>query len=244
MEEVSSFPSPSGASKSAQKHFHGHRDRLRERFSKHGGDTMPDYELLELLLYRFVPRVDTKPVAKDLLQQFGTLKGVFAASERDLKRVPRIGESAARDIRIVGTLYTRALQSDMKEHLETKPVLSSWSSVMDYCSAAMAHEKIEQFRVLFLDKKNRLIEDEVQQRGTVDHTPVYPREVVSRALELGATALILIHNHPSGDPEPSSADVEMTQRIVKAAAPMGITVHDHLIIAKGANLSMKAGGYF
>lgn len=225
---------------SDEPHYLGHRDRFRVRFSKHGPDALPDYELLELLLFRLIPRVDTKPVAKDLLRKFGSLGGVFAASERDLQQVKRIGENAARDLRVVGALISRTLQSDLKHKLETQPLLGSWSAVVDYCTNAMAHQRIEQFRILFLDKKNRLIEDEVQQTGTVDHTPVYPREVIKRSLELGSSALILVHNHPSGDPTPSRADIEMTKTIAETGAAMGIVVHDHLIIGKSSNVSMKA----
>jgi len=231
---------PQSASAKEVPHYLGHRDRLRKRFSQYGPDALPDYELLELLLFRFIPRIDTKPVAKELLRKFGSLSGVFAASERDLRQVKRIGENAARDLRIVGALVSRSLQSDLKTKLESQPLLGSWSSVVDYCTNAMAHERIEQFRILFLDKKNRLIEDEIQQTGTVDHTPVYPREVIRRSLELGASALILVHNHPSGDPTPSRADIEMTKTIAETGSAMGIVVHDHLIIGKSSNVSMKA----
>lgn len=216
-------------------HYHGHRDRLREKFGSHGADSFADYELLEMLLYRFIPRVDTKPVAKELLQRFGSIAGVLGASERDLKQVKRIGENAARDIKLVAALASRSLKAEIKD----KTVLSSWSSVIAYCTAEMAHEKVEQFRILFLDKKNSLILDEVQQTGTVDHTPVYPREVIKRALEVSASALILVHNHPSGDPTPSRADIEMTKTIIESAAPMQIVVHDHIIIGRDGHVSMK-----
>ncbi len=217
-------------------HYHGHRDRLRERFAAKGADSLADYELLELLLYRFIPRIDTKPVAKELLAKFGSLSAVLGASELELKQVKRIGTNAARDIKVVAAIASRSLKTEFQE----RAVLSSWSSVIDYCMAAMAHEKIEQFRILFLDKKNKLITDEVQQKGTVDHTPVYPREVIKRALELNSSALILVHNHPSGDPTPSRADIEMTRTIVETAAPMGIVIHDHIIIGKDGHASMKA----
>ena len=216
-------------------HYHGHRDRLREKFGAHGADRFADYELLELLLYRFVPRVDTKPIAKELLNRFGSVAGVLGASERELKQINRIGDAAARDIKIVAAISNRALKSEINE----RTVLSSWSAVIAYCTAEMAHEKVEQFRILFLDKKNKLIVDEVQQRGTVDHTPVYPREVVKRALEVSASALILVHNHPSGDPTPSRADIDMTKKIIESAAPMEIVVHDHIIIGKDGHVSMK-----
>ena len=217
-------------------HYHGHRDRLRERFDKAGADAFADYELLELILYRLIPRVDTKPTAKALLEKFGSLSAVLGAQRKDLMQVNKVGEQAARDLKVIAALVQRSLKSDLQE----KTILGSWSSVIEYCSAAMAHETVEHFRILFLDKKNRLIEDEVQQSGTVDHTPVYPREVVKRALELSASALILVHNHPSGDPTPSRADIEMTNKIVEAAAHMGIVIHDHIIIGREGHASMKA----
>ncbi|MGI9366578.1 MAG: RadC family protein [Rhizobiaceae bacterium] len=219
----------------ASPHYHGHRDRLREKFGTAGPDALADYELLELLLFRFIPRADTKPVAKDLLNQFGSIGAVLGASERELTRVKRIGVNVARDIKVVAAIASHS----HKTELQKKTVLSSWSSVIDYCTTAMAHEKIEQFRILFLDKKNALIADEVQQKGTVDHTPVYPREVIRRALEVSASALILVHNHPSGDPTPSRADIDMTKTIMETAAPMGIIVHDHIIIGKQGHASMK-----
>ncbi len=218
-------------------HWHGHRDRLRKRFDESGPDALADYELLELLLYRFIPRIDTKPVAKDLLDRFGSISAVLAAGESDLKQVKRVGENAARDLRAMGALLNRSLREEIKND---QPILSSWSSVMEYINNTLAHENIEQFRVLFLDKKNRRIKDEALQKGTVDHTPVYPREVVRRALDLNATALILIHNHPSGDPTPSRADIEMTKTVIDTAAAMGITVHDHIIIGRDGHTSMKA----
>lgn len=175
-------------------HYHGHRDRLRTRFKDHGDTALADYEILELLLFRLIPRRDTKPIAKALLERFGTLAGVFGASPALLQEVKGIGEAVAFDLKLISTVAHRTLKSELKG----KQVLASWSSVIDYCHAAMAHETREQFRILFLDKRNALIADEVQQTGTVDHTPVYPREVVKRALELSATALILVHNHPTG----------------------------------------------
>jgi len=218
-------------------HWHGHRDRLRERLDNNGADALADYELLELLLYRFIPRIDTKPVAKDLLDRFGSISAVLGASASELKQVKRIGENAARDLRAMGALLNRSLSEEIKND---QPILSSWSSVMDYINNTLAHENVEQFRVLFLDKKNRRIKDEALQKGTVDHTPVYPREVVRRALDLSATALILVHNHPSGDPTPSRADIDMTKTIIETAGAMGITVHDHIIIGKDGHVSMKA----
>ncbi len=216
-------------------HYHGHRDRLRTRYRDHGDTALADYEILELLLFRLIPRRDTKPIAKALLDRFGTLAGVFGASPTLLQEVKGIGEAVAFDIKLISTVAHRTLKSDLKG----KQVLASWSSVIEYCHAAMAHETREQFRILFLDKRNALIADEVQQTGTVDHTPVYPREVVKRALELSATALILVHNHPSGDPTPSRADIDMTKMIIETAKPLGITVHDHIIIGKDGHASLK-----
>lgn len=218
-----------------KEHYHGHRNRLRARF-RDGGDTaLADYELLELLLFRLIPRRDTKPIAKELLGKFGTLAGVIGAPVSRLKEVSGVGESVATDLKLVAAIAHRMLKSELRE----KQVLSSWSSVIDYCHAAMAYEDREQFRILFLDKRNTLIADEVQGRGTVDHTPVYVREVMKRALELSATALILVHNHPSGDPTPSRADIDMTREIIETAKPLGITVHDHIIIGKDGHASLK-----
>ncbi|MDD9909859.1 MAG: DNA repair protein RadC [Ahrensia sp.] len=231
----------SSAAKGEQPHWQGHRERLRARFDSAGADGLADYELLELLLYRFIPRRDTKPIAKALLTRFGSISAMLGADGQELKRVSGVGQSAARDIKAMGALLKRSLSEDIKNE---EPILSSWSSVMDYIKASLAHENVEQFRVLFLDKKNRRIKDETLQSGTVDHTPVYPREVVRRALELGATALILVHNHPSGDPTPSKADIEMTKMIAQAAGAMGIVVHDHIIIGKDGHASMKALGLF
>lgn len=216
-------------------YYAGHRQRLRGRFENRGADALEDYEMLELLLFRSLPRRDTKPIAKDLLEKFGTLAAILGAQTRELSRVKGVGASTALDLKIVAAASNRGLQSNLLD----KTILSSWSSVIDYCTAAMAHEKVEQFRILFLDKKNVLIADEVQQTGTVDHTPVYTREVIKRALEHNSSALILVHNHPSGDPTPSRADIEMTQVIIEAAAPMGIVVHDHIIIGKDGHASMK-----
>ncbi len=216
-------------------HYHGHRERLRTRYRDNGDTALADYEILELLLFRLIPRRDTKPIAKALLDRFGTLAGVFGAPPALLQEVKGIGEAVALDLKLVATVAHRMLKSELKG----KQVLASWSSVIEYCHAAMAHETREQFRILFLDKRNALIADEVQQTGTVDHTPVYPREVVKRALELSATALILVHNHPSGDPTPSRADIDMTKMIIDTAKPLGITVHDHIIIGKDGHASLK-----
>ncbi len=216
-------------------HYHGHRDRLRQRFADNGSEALLDYELLELFLFRSIPRADTKGPAKALLERFGSLPEVLGAPERLLQEVEGIGEAAARDLKIAATLARRMLKAELRG----RQLLSSWSQVIDYCTASMAHEEREQFRVLFLDKKNQLIADEVQQTGTVDHTPVYPRELVRRALELSASAVVLVHNHPSGDPTPSRADIEMTKTIVQTATLLGIAVHDHIIIGKNGHVSFK-----
>ncbi|KAA1176754.1 JAB domain-containing protein [Rhizobium tropici] len=216
--------------------YHGHRERLRNRY-RDGGDTaLADYEILELLLFRLIPRRDTKPIAKALLARFGSLGGVFGAPVSLLTEVSGVGDAVALDLKLVASVSQRMLKGE----LAGKPVLSSWKALIDYCHAAMAHEAREQFRLLFLDKRNALIADEVQGFGTVDHTPVYPREVVKRALELSASAVILVHNHPSGDPTPSRADIDMTKTIIDTAAPLGIAIHDHIIIGKNGHVSFRA----
>lgn len=214
----------------------GHRQRVRERFLKLGGDAFEDYELLELALQLAVPRRDTKKLAKALIKEFGSFSGVFSAPADRLSRIDGLGATSVAHLKVIQAVAVRFGRDRIK--LE-KPLLSSWSELIDYCNAQMAYESIEQFRVLFLDKKNRLIADEVQQTGTVDHTPVYPREVIKRALEHSATALILVHNHPSGDPAPSSADVRMTREINDIAKPLGITLHDHIIIGKSGHASLR-----
>jgi len=219
-------------------HHAGHRDRLRGRFMKSGAGAFEDYELLELVLFAIIPRRDVKPLAKKLLAQFGGLAGVMGAGLEDLQSVQGLGENAAVFLKTVHALTQRMLIGDVAQ----KPILSSWQKLLDYCHVAMAHEKREHFRILFLNRKNQLIADEVQQTGTVDHAPVYPREIVRRALELGATALILVHNHPSGDPTPSDSDITMTEEIIRAARALDILVHDHLIIAKNGHSSFKSMG--
>jgi DNA repair protein RadC len=219
----------------ASPHYHGHRERLRGRFREAGADALADYELLELLLFRAMPRRDVKPLAKALINRFGSFAEVVAAPPPRLAEVPGLGSAAITEIKIVQAAANRFARGQMKR----RPVLSSWSSVLDYCRTAMAFSDKEQLRVLFLDKRNQLIADEVQQVGTVDHTPVYPREVVKRALELSATAIIIVHNHPSGDPTPSRADIQMTQSIVEIAKPLGISVHDHIIVGKEGHASFK-----
>jgi len=278
-----------------RKRYLGHRERLRDRFLEVGAPALPDYELLELLLYFSIDVRDTKPLAKDLLKEFGSLGGVLNAdSERlhEVEDLPRPSDvylewlrywkspayeadgealargeeiaEAARQLRAYqgtddwerqGDLYwswrfTAVLfkvvrefaQRLHKEELKDRPVIGSWSALIDYLQVALAHEPIEQFRLLFLDRKNILIRDEVQQRGTVDHTPLYPREIVKRALDLQASAIIMVHNHPSGDPTPSRADIEMTRQVVQALGPVGITVHDHVIIGKNRHTSFRSQG--
>ncbi|HEY4141844.1 MAG TPA: DNA repair protein RadC [Pseudolabrys sp.] len=216
-------------------HYHGHRERLRGRFREAGADAVSDYELLELVLFRAIPQRDVKPLAKALIAKFGSFAEVVAAAPARLAEIKGMGEAAITELKIVHAAASRLARGQLRK----RPVLSSWSSVIDYCRTAMAYEDKEQFRLLFLDKRNQLIADEVQQVGTVDHTPVYPREVVKRALELSATALILVHNHPSGDPTPSRADIQMTQSIVDVAKPLGIVVHDHIIVGKEGHASFK-----
>ena len=217
-------------------HCLGHRERLRERFASSGsGDAFADYELLELLLFRLIPRADTKPLAKALLARFGSLSEVLGAPPARLQEVKGIGAAVALDLKVVAAVAKRMVRGE----IQGREILSSWEQVLDYCRAAMAFEEREQFRILFLDKKNALIADEVQQTGTVDHTPVYPREVIRRALELSSTAIVLVHNHPSGDPTPSRADIEMTKTILETGRQLGIAVHDHIIIGKKGFASMK-----
>ena len=229
-------PSSDGLAETAIDLRAGHRERVRERFSKVGGEAFTDAELLEAVLHLAIPRKDTKDLAKLLLKRFGSFSAALAAPRERLEDFDHLGESTITNLKIVLAAAQRFARDKVDRE---QPILSSWSSLIEYCRAAMAFEDIEQFRILFLDKKNRLIADEVQQRGTVDHTPVYPREVIKRALELSATALILVHNHPSGDPSPSTADVQMTRQIVDVARPLGISVHDHIIIGTSGHASLK-----
>ncbi len=219
----------------AAPHYHGHRERLRGRLRDAGADALADYELLELVLFRAMPRRDVKPLAKALIARFGSFAEVVAAPPARLAEISGLGASAITELKIVQAAASRFARGVVKQ----RKVLSSWSSVLDYCRTTMAFADKEQLRVLFLDKRNQLIADEVQQVGTVDHTPVYPREVVKRALELSATAIIIAHNHPSGDPTPSRADIQMTQAIVEIAKPLGISVHDHIIVGKEGYASFK-----
>ena len=216
----------------------GHRERLRARFLKGGADAMPDYELLELTLFAAVPRRDTKPLAKALLARFGSFAEVIAAPAARLMEIKGVGMSVVQQLKIVEAAAHRSA----KTQVINRPALSSWTALLDYCTAAMARVVNEEFRVLFLDRKNVLIADEVQNRGTVDHTPVYPREIVKRALELSASSIILVHNHPSGDPTPSKADIAMTREVVTAARTLGIAVHDHLVSGRAGHASFKSLG--
>lgn len=216
-------------------HYHGHRERLRSRFRESGPEALADYELLELVLFRAVPQRDVKPLAKELIDAFGSFAEVISAPATRLKEIDGVGDAIVTELKIIEA----AAQHLARGRIKSKQVLSSWSTVIEYCRTSMAFADKEQFRVLFLDKRNQLIADEVQQKGTVDHTPVYPREVVKRALELSATAIVLVHNHPSGDPTPSRADIQMTKTIIEVARPLGIEVHDHIIVGKDGHASLK-----
>jgi DNA repair protein RadC len=216
-------------------HFLGHRERLRRRFMNGGADALLDYELLELVLFRALPRQDTKPLAKQLIDKFGSFSQVVAATAERLKEIKGVGDAVVVELKLVEAASLRLLRGNIMN----RPILQSWTQLIEYCHASMAYSAKEAFRVLFLDRKNLLIADEVQQEGTVDHTPVYPREVIKRALELSASSIVLVHNHPSGDPTPSRADIEMTNRIVEAAEKLGIKVHDHVIIGRDGHASFK-----
>ncbi len=216
----------------------GHRQRLRRRFLTGGPSAVADYELLELVLFLAQARGDVKPLAKELIRRFGSFADAISAPEADLLKVPGVGEAALASLK---TVQASALRL-MAEPLMKRPVLRTWDQLIAYCRAAMGFEKVEEFRVLYLDRKNLLVAEEVHQRGTVDHTPVYPREVVRKALEHGASAMITVHNHPSGDTTPSKADIEMTKEVAKAAATMGIVLHDHVIVGRSGHTSFKAAG--
>lgn len=215
-----------------------HRQRLRARFLAGGAQAMPDYELLEMLLFAALPRVDVKPLARRLIEAFGDLAGVVGATPAQLQRIDGVGESVVVALKLAEGVAARMARARVLD----RPVISSWDALLTYCHTAMSHRETEHFRVLFLDRKNRLITDEEMGRGTVDHVPVYPREVLKRALELNASALILVHNHPSGDPEPSQADIAMTAQIATAAQALGLTIHDHLIIGRARETSFRARG--
>lgn len=234
-EAVDAAPVPSGRMPS---YIADHRKRLRTRFLQGGAQALPDYEMLELVLFRAIPRQDVKPLAHLLLNTFGDFNGVIAAPPERLKQVKGIGDAVICELKVIEAAAQRLARSRVMQ----RHVVSSWDALIDYCHTTMAHRETEQFRVLFLDRKNVLIADEEQARGTVDHVPVYPREVVKRALELNASALILVHNHPSGDPTPSEADIAMTHQIAAAATALSITLHDHLIVGKSRELSFRSEG--
>lgn len=216
-----------------------HRKRLRERFLNGGADALPDYELLELVLFRAIPRQDVKPLARRLLDRFGDFNAVLSAPVTRLVETEGVGQAVITELKIVEAAAHRLSRSKVIQ----RHVISSWDAVLDYCHTTMSHLETEQFRVLYLDRKNILIADEEQAKGTVDHVPVYPREVVKRALELNASALILVHNHPSGDPTPSDSDISMTAQVQAATETLGITLHDHLIIGKSREISFRSEGY-
>ena len=219
-------------------HYAGHRARLRERFVKSGASALPDYELVELLLFNSMPRRDVKPIAKALIKKFGSLGAILDADINEISSVDGMGEVAAINMKVVRETATRMLGQEIMD----KPVLGNWQALLDYCRVSMGGSKIEQFRILFLNRKNVLIADELQQSGTVDHTPVYPREVIKRALGLEASALILVHNHPSGDTTPSKPDIEMTMEIQDAGQKLGIALHDHIIVSTNDYTSFKSEG--
>ncbi|MBT8459323.1 MAG: DNA repair protein RadC [Boseongicola sp.] len=228
-----------GAKGRLPSYIENHRERLRKRFTSGGANAVPDYELLELLLFRSLPRCDVKPVADRLLKSFGDFNRVLSAPISRLTEIRGVGPAVANDLKLIEAAAHRMAQA----RILRSPVLSSWDALLAYCRTAMSHLETEEFRVLFLDRKNVLIADEAQARGTVDHVPVYPREIIKRALELNASALILVHNHPSGDPTPSQCDREMTCQIETAAQALGLTLHDHLVIGKSAEFSFKSAGY-
>jgi DNA repair protein RadC len=215
-------------------HYYGHRERLRQRLKDAGANNLPDYELLEVILFASNPRGDVKPLAKQLLDRFGGFAELLSAEPATLEKAG-LNLAGIAALKAAREAALRAMQAELRQ----RPVIGSWDKLLEYCTAHIAHGKVEEFHILFLDRKNVLIKHEQQQRGTVDHTPVYPREVVKRALELQASALILVHNHPSGDPTPSKADIAVTRDIVKAAQPLGLTVHDHLIIGRGRHTSLR-----
>ena len=222
--------------KDKEPHYKGHRERLRDRFLAEP-DALPDYELLELLL-SVIPQKDVKPLAKQLIEEFGGFAEVLAQPAEVLQRFKGVSATTAAYLKTVEIAAQRILKAKVMD----RPVISSWDALLDYCTAAMARRPTEQFRLLFLDRKNVLIADELQQEGTIDHTPLYPREVVKRALEVNASALIMVHNHPSGDPTPSKADIEMTRAVRDTLRPLGITLHDHLVIGRRGHTSFKSVG--
>ncbi|MGI9369403.1 MAG: RadC family protein [Ruegeria sp.] len=235
-DEAPAQPMPSGRLPS---YIRDHRQRLRQRFMAGGSAAMPDYELLELVLFRAIPRQDVKPLARRLIDEFGDFNRVLTAPVERLRAIKGVGDTVITDLKILEACAHRMARARVIQ----RHVISGWDALLDYCHTTMAHGETEQFRVFYLDRKNALIADEEQARGTVDHVPVYPREVAKRALELNASALILVHNHPSGDPTPSQSDIDMTGRIQDACGALGLTLHDHLIIGKSTELSFRSKGY-
>ncbi len=235
-DEATPAPLPAGPRPS---YIADHRARLRARFMAGGAQAMPDYEMLELVLFRAIPRRDVKPLAHALMEKFGDFNRVVTAPEPRLREVNGVGDAVIVELKIVEAAAHRMARAKvLNQH-----AISSWDALIDYCHTTMAHRETEQFRVLYLDRKNVLIADEEQAKGTVDHVPVYPREVAKRALELNASALILVHNHPSGDPTPSQSDISMTQQVEAACVALGLSLHDHLIVGKSHELSFKSEGY-
>ncbi len=219
-------------------HYWGHRERLRQRFLSGGHMAMPDYEILELMLFDAIPRIDVKPLAKTLLATFGDLSGVLGASRHRLLKVPGTNEKVFLLLRLVEAFAHRLARAKVVDRC----VISSWDDLVDYCRTVMAHRETESFRILFLDAKNVLLADEEQAKGTVNHVPVYPREVAKRALELNASAVVLVHNHPSGDPTPSEADIAMTDRVQVACEAISVLIHDHVVIGKAEEASFRQLG--
>jgi len=232
------FPAAPAAPARQPSYIRDHRARLRERFVQGGAGAMPDYELLEMVLFRANARADMKPLARRLIEAFGDFNRVLSAAPERLREVAGVGDSTVVELKLIEAAAQRLARARVMQ----RPVVSSWDALIDYCHTAMAHRETEQFRVLYLDRKNVLVADEAQAQGTVDHVPVYPREVIKRALDLNASALILVHNHPSGDPTPSRADIDMTRRIDEAARAMGIELHDHIIVGRSRELSFRAQG--
>lgn len=236
-DEATTQPLPQGTR--LPSYIRDHRKRLRDRFLSGGPEALPDYEMLELILFRAIPRRDVKPLARQLLEKFGDFNGVLSASAQHLAEVSGVGAAVICEFKIIEAAAHRLSRARvMQQH-----VISSWDALLDYCHTTMAHQQVEQFRVFYLNRKNILIADEKQASGTIDHVPVYPREVVKRALHLNASALILVHNHPSGDPTPSESDIAMTHQIRTAADALGIALHDHIIIGKSCELSFRSEGY-
>lgn len=236
--DTKSLPSVEIKAASETPHFIGHRQRSKEKFNTRGESGFADYELLELLLFQVIPRTDTKPLAKQLLQEFGGLLGVFSAPEFSLRKTKGVGTSVVHLFKLIHALMGRSLQQD----IQGKNALQSWGQVINYCMTTMSFNEAEQLRIIYLDQKNQVLSDEVQQTGTVNHTPIYPREIMKKAFEVGATSLILVHNHPSGDPTPSKADIDLTLKIKRIGEDLGIILHDHIIIGKGKHTSLKTMG--